>query len=353
MIALKQLNSDRHKLLLIAWLIIIVLVLIQMMMLSIFENKMIWRPIDYIMSFFLKLSLGTLMIWCYEIPIYDRIRQQSSMLFKGSLFLLHGVGHGLIYLTLSGLLNELKINGIFTEYTDDRVFNLIFTDLHNAIKTYLIFMAILYGYELFQKNIKEVIERKSLENQFNRIKLDALRGQLHPHFLFNALNNVVALIDEDRKRAQKIILDLSDLLRYSLQINPHLLIGVEEELELLKKYTAIEQAKHEDQIEFKWLTEGDLSGIKLPALILQPIVENAIKHGFINHEGILKVQILATPNKISISNNGNSLKECPGLGNGLQILRERLDIHFKGKYNFRLFQKDQWIVNEIAFYGEN
>ncbi len=142
---------------------------------------------------------------------------------------------------------------------------------------------------------------------------------------------------------------MSDLLRYSMNIAPDKLIPLEEEIDLLKKYLSIEHARYEDQLEINWVWEKTKHVFYLPPMILQPIVENCIKHGFKNHEGNLSViiEIHERDGKILIKNNGIPLKDNFKYGTGLQIIHQRLKHHYGEKAFFKIFQKDEWVINQL------
>lgn len=109
-------------------------------------------------------------------------------------------------------------------------------------------------------------------------QLRALQAQLRPHFLFNALNSVVTMIDRDPAVAQRMVIQLSDLLRATLKAGERQEIALQQEIELTRLYLAIEQVRFSDRLHVDWQIAEGLTG-NVPALALQPIVENAIVHG--------------------------------------------------------------------------
>ena len=124
-----------------------------------------------------------------------------------------------------------------------------------------------------------LLRSTKLESQLAKAQLDSLKMQLHPHFLFNTLHAVSALIDDNPKRARRVIARLGELLRSTLDIAEEQTIPLEQEIALTKLYLEIEQERFGDKLEVKInVSDSDLDCM-VPTLILQPLIENAIKHG--------------------------------------------------------------------------
>ncbi len=174
-------------------------------------------------------------------------------------------------------------------------------------------------------------------------KMQALRYQVNPHFLFNTLNSIAGLIEEGATvRAQKMMLSLSTFLRTTLAIDPMRDVTIAEEVALQVEYLAIEQERFLDRLTFKIYLPEDLHNTLIPSLILQPLIENAIKHGVAQAttavEIVLSVKqvadriIIIIENDIPLieSNKTNAL----GMGVGLKNVTERLQLRFQGNSKF-------------------
>jgi sensor histidine kinase YesM len=347
---MKSIFIIRFKYLMIAWIIIIGFVFMQMLLLSLYEGIMYWSIVDYIHYALILVSIGALLITTLVIPAYTWIRRREAAVWRALLFLLTGLSYGVLYALLIGLFYELKINFRITSTWQDRTLELLFTDLHNSIKTYLIFLAILFAYDFFREYTRSIIQQKNLENEIDKVKLSSLRAQLQPHFLFNALNSVVALIDENRLKAQHALIDLSNLLRFTMNLNPRRLISIEEEIQLLKKYIAIEHSRFEEQLLIRWEIDQQSAPPFVPPLIIQPLVENAIKHGFrgLNHP--LTIRIIIRQRAIIICNNGQPLPPLIQPGQGVTIVKKRLNIHFRDRHKFKVYQEEGWVCSKIEIY---
>jgi signal transduction histidine kinase len=133
-----------------------------------------------------------------------------------------------------------------------------------------------------------------LETQLVQARLDALVGQLQPHFLFNTLHTISAFVLEDPKQANRMITRLSELLRQSFNRERGPLVTLEEELELLDHYVAIQEARFGDRLRVTFRVDPRAGAAVVPTLLLQPLVENAIRYGVAPNGGVAEVEIVAT-----------------------------------------------------------
>jgi LytS/YehU family sensor histidine kinase len=160
------------------------------------------------------------------------------------------------------------------------------------------------------------------------------------------------LIDENAGQAQRSLINLSDLLRYTINLQPLELVPVQEEINTLKQFLTIEKAKYEDQLRVQWQLPDQVADWQIPPLIIQPLVENAIKHGFMNNSEVLTIMISVAPTcrTIRVANDGAPLSSPIVSGQGTEIVKKRLDIHFGARGTFRIFQEGDWVINEIQIH---
>ncbi len=176
----------------------------------------------------------------------------------------------------------------------------------------------------------------------NEISLIALRNRLEPHFLFNALNTLRATIRRDPEQARALVSDLADLYRYLLQ-NP-LDASVMNEVEHACAYLAIERARlGDDRLAVQTSVDASVRDARVPALLLQPIVENAVKHGITPKQGLGKITIRASDLgarlRIEVEDEADGPSHgmpTKGSGMALKTLRKRLDQQYDGQANLRL-----------------
>jgi len=180
-----------------------------------------------------------------------------------------------------------------------------------------------------------------LKAQLLDSKLKALQSQILPHFLFNSLNDISSLIEIDTERSQDAIVDLSDLLRMTLRLKNTKLYSLKEEILLLNKYISIEKLRFDEKISFKLDLKNEVLTYKVPPLILQPIVENSIKHGFSYNHDVLNILISIRREKdwlvFYIENDGEPIKNNGiNYGNGISNVVERMETLYDRNYTFKM-----------------
>jgi len=205
---------------------------------------------------------------------------------------------------------------------------------------YFAMVFIIYTY-YYVNQVKEEEERRGkLETQLANTRMKMLTSQLQPHFLFNTLNSISSLIEIDSKSARDTIADLSDFLREILYNSDEKFITLEKELEVLEYYLNIVKMRFSDHLTIEEDIDPKLMPYKIPAIILQPIIENSIKYGYSYNHPKLTIKISAYLEKdfivIKVENNGKLLTEnfrthiTKGLG--LSNLNERLLNLYENKH---------------------
>jgi sensor histidine kinase YesM len=201
---------------------------------------------------------------------------------------------------------------------------------------------IIYGlfasFDYYKRYRDKQAELGRIEAQLTRTKLDVLRMQLQPHFLFNALNTISSLMDEDVKKAQRVTARLGDLLRGILEKDNRIFVTLEEELDYVKTYLEIECVRFGDRLTVRYEVDDALLAEKLPLLIIQPLAENAVKHGVarMTRNGVILVSTRMEGDKMHITvedNGGGQSRNTQALfkqGIGLQNIQERLKALYKG-----------------------
>ena len=192
-----------------------------------------------------------------------------------------------------------------------------------------------------------------LEGLLREAQLDALRSQLNPHFLFNSLHSIAELVHQDPKLAEELIVRLGGLLRRVLESAKSPEVSLEHELQFLRGYVAIEQMRLGDRLNVTWDIDPDALSAPVPSLLLQPLVENAIKHGIasVAAGGALCVRARRLGNavEIEIGDNGPGLAVAPGgarpMGIGIENTRARLQALYGDRHGFELRHRDGFVVN--------
>ncbi|MFE4712297.1 ATP-binding protein [Paenibacillus sp. NPDC056722] len=162
--------------------------------------------------------------------------------------------------------------------------------------------------------IRALTELKQSINERLRIEAAYLQAQIHPHFLFNTLNSIMALGDLDTEKMQHLVGAFTSFLRISFDfLNTGELVELSHELDLVKAYLHIEKERFSDRLTIEWEVESDISGLQVPPLSIQPLVENAVKHGLLSRNvgGTLHIRIahLDRSTLVAVSDNGKGMEQ--------------------------------------------
>ena len=147
--------------------------------------------------------------------------------------------------------------------------------------TFIVFIwsAFYFGYNIYDRYRRSEVERAQLAATVKDSELRALKSQVNPHFIFNSLNSLRALIDENPARARQSVTQLANLLRYSLQSGQLETVPFEDELRIVNDYLALEQVRHEERLQVRLDIAPETLGLPIPPMLLQTLVENAVKYG--------------------------------------------------------------------------
>lgn len=217
-------------------------------------------------------------------------------------------------------------------------------NVHLSMLIYMSVVGIASAYRYYQKYRERELQASQLEARLAQSRLQVLKMQLHPHFLFNTLNAISELIYKDPESADRMLTDLSDLLRLSFENLEVQEIPLKQELEFLEKYLEIEQMRFHDRLSVNMTIAPDALDASVPNMILQPLVENAIKHGIAPRSSGGRIDINAARSnghlEIEVSDDGlgvpfGDLDNLPE-GVGLSNTRRRLRHLYGNDHRFNL-----------------
>lgn len=252
------------------------------------------------------------------------------------LLIFHLVVTNLVYYAYLMTMHDLTFNDVLNDFKPFVLKSMLSRVLDLVI--IIIFMKSMQAYWMIQKQKLKVV---SLENELHLSQLEALRAQLNPHFLFNTLHTLNSLIGYDNEKARSMIIKVTHLLRKMLDQKGKHMITFEEELDYFRSYLEIEQERFHDRLEVQLEIGEETKSLVVPALILQPLIENAFKHGISLIEGNGKIKLSASieDNKLviflsnTISDRGK-LSVVHSTKVGLDNLKNRLDQVFEKDYEF-------------------
>ena len=214
----------------------------------------------------------------------------------------------------------------------------------------LFWNAIYFTFHFFQKSRKQEVSNLELAASKKESELKNLRSQLNPHFLFNSLNSIRALVDLDPEKAKTSISTLSNLLRQSLVLGKNNLVSISDELLLAKNYLDLEKIRFEERLNVKWEIDAQLENVEIPPFTLQMMIENAIKHGISNLEkgGIVEVRAYEDTDSVNIEvRNSGNLSKVVDLGVGLKNIKQRLSLQYGDKAEFTIAEENEMVIAKM------
>lgn len=200
----------------------------------------------------------------------------------------------------------------------------------NTAIPFILWSLLYFGFNYLQNYKRTEIQNLRWEASRNEIELNKLKSQLNPHFMFNSMNSIRALVDEDPAKAKEAITQLSNILRNTLLMNKSKEIPLEEELKIVKDYLALEKIRYEERLEYAFDNSPESLLKNVPPLIVQTQVENAIKHGIskLPAGGRVTVRSAIIKNEliIDVINTGQISTEKTDTGFGLINSKQRLEL---------------------------
>lgn len=204
---------------------------------------------------------------------------------------------------------------------------LIHSGFADQITIYIAVVLAAHAYQYFEKVRKQDIERSEFQRALAASELQALKMQLHPHFLFNTLHGISTLVDTDQSSAKEMVVKLSTLLRRTLEHSGSDLIPLSEELTFAREYLDLEKMRLACRLTVDWSIDRESLPILVPQLILQPLIENAIRHGIACSRDGGRIEILSSKRGAMLDiriRNSVAGKRTSGIGVGLKNTEARL-----------------------------
>ena len=280
----------------------------------------------------------------------------TNLIEAGSLILLSVVFSIILYIVEKYLINSkasfnkkifLKIVSLFllicipliiikltmSMYFDSpRIINLLTFGLVLAIgRGFLLYLKEL-GDSTIRKKDFELIKLKELNTD---AEMQSLNAKINPHFLYNSLNSIVGLVRTNPDKTEKMAIALSDLYKYSTNRSGEQTTSIQKEVEMVLAYLEIEKIRFGERLKYSIQVDSDVQETLIPRNIIQPLVENAIKHGisYVEDEGHIELSIKKTQEKIEIiiCDNGPDFPEGLASGFGLKSIQDIIKLYYKGK----------------------
>jgi hypothetical protein len=215
-----------------------------------------------------------------------------------------------------------------------------------------LWLCVIFGLESFGRWQQERERLLALQRHLAETQLSQLRAQLQPHFLFNALNTISSLMQVDVARADTLLAELADLLRASLSASGRQTTSLREELELLGRYARIMQARFAERVTLSWDVAPEAGNVEVPAMLLQPLLENAFKHGVECSREPVAISIRAQRGdeglRVTVRNSGSRLAPNARGGIGLSNCRERIALLYGERARLDVVQDGDGVLATLV-----
>lgn len=310
-------------------------------------------------------NLALAYLWAALTPLVMRVARRFSfertpLVRLVPVHLLAAAGVVLLYTALANVLYKLVLapgvtwDELFRSFTRSAVIG-----GPTRLGTYLEIVGVTWGLDSYRRYRQREIEASRLQTQLAGARLDALKLQLHPAFVFNALNTILPLIYRDPRAAARTVVQLGDLLRLSLKGGAARLVTLKEELAFLKLYLRIERTRLQDRLSVSFTIEPETLAAAVPNLILQPLVETAIAQGVSAHMGPGSIEVRAIRREamlvLEVTEKGTGGETDPGTSPAdwpaLVRTQRRLEHLYPGGHRFersRVFMEGTVIGERVT-----
>lgn len=221
-------------------------------------------------------------------------------------------------------------------------------NLWSSFMYLFIWNCLYFMYHFVVKSQRQQLDTLQLEALVKSLELKTIKAHINPHFIFNALNGIRALIDENPQRARKAVTELSNILRSSLNAEKGETVSLGEELKIVKDYLALENMRFEDRLKIEYEIDNDTLDQQVPPMMLQTLVENAIKHGISKNlkGGMVKIisDFSGNYHELAVQNTGKLNGGLSHQGFGLSSTHDRLSLLYGEKAKFVISQLNPDLV---------
>ncbi len=195
-------------------------------------------------------------------------------------------------------------------------------------------------YHYLDKNRQDQLDRLKLENTVKELELKTIKSHINPHFIFNSLNSIRALVDENPERARRAITELSNILRSSMHAEKAETVTLQKELDIVEDYLALEHMRFEERLQVEMDIDPDTLTQPVPPMMLQTLVENSIKHGIskLMNGGTVRISADFKGDNLEllVQNTGQLNGSRNGEGFGIKSTQDRLNLMYQGKASFEI-----------------
>ncbi len=293
-----------------------------------------------ILLFLIWLPLGITITHAYRFIVLKYNILKVNVFFQIPIIIVSSLIMSILFFIIN-----ISIVNLFSHSTEEIDLLAATSKILSLVLIFIIWSVIYFGFHFFDNYKKTEIQNLKLEANTKEVELNKLKSQLNPHFMFNSMNSIRALVDEDPKKAKVAITQLSNILRNTLMMHKNKFITLEEELVLVKDYLELEHIRFEERLNFNFDINPNTLTLNVPPMMVQTLVENGIKHGISKYPEGGSISIITLKNEnsfeIEIINTGQlntSIKSHSGVG--VENTTNRLELLFGKKASFSLKNLD-------------
>ncbi len=303
---------------------------------------------DHLFQFFSFLPFIFLLIYSYT----WLIRRKLTVLLYFCIILYTFFGP-VLFLLLSTLIETAIWSGTVLPFTLDLI-----KKYSPGVSLVLLFLSATYFLtHLILQTGKQRETTHKAETLAKDVQLKMLRYQINPHFLFNVLNSIYTLIDENTEKAKKLVIDMSEYYRYTLN-KQQLTVTIEKEVDSVMKYLEIQKTRFEEEFEYEISVDETVKSVLIPSFIIHLLIENAVKYGTktMKQKLVVRLSVILVNKKllIRVANTGkivnttsSSENNSTGTSNGIENLRNRLGLYYNDNCSFSLKEEEGWVFAAI------
>ena len=303
--------------------------------------------ITYVTGFFISLLLR---------KFFQKVDyKERTILFISVAIIIASIVTSNIWFWFDVIISKLVLNQVqaYDNLNTQRYISYIWS------KSFILFLwsAFYFTIKLWNDWRIEKLRAEKADDLAHSAQLQMLRYQLNPHFLFNSLNSIRALVEEDKFRAKSMITELSEFLRYSLISKNFADVPLSNELEAMKHYLSIEKTRFEDKLELTFNIDPEAETFPVLSFLIHPIIENAIKYGMKTTKLPLRLEISAKVSNqnliLKICNSGKWIdadaknEKSGSTGTGLDNVKQRLENAFPNKHELKIIKSEANVCVEI------
>ena len=217
----------------------------------------------------------------------------------------------------------------------------------------LAWVSFYYLWHYIEINSKSDLDKVRLESLVKDLELKTIKSHINPHFIFNALNSIRALVDENPERARSAITQLSNILRSSMQAETLELAPLSRELDIIKDYLELEKVRFEERLNIEYDIQKETLSHLIPPMMLQTLVENALKHGIgrLKKGGLIRISSFFNDGQyeMSVQNTGHLVEPYNNDGFGISSTQSRLNLLYGKEAMFQLKEIKDGLVEAKVF----